>query len=549
VELNILNIENSIINSARRRRLTQRLSTPLAALLLLMVALFAWDRFSTPSPEAANSAPQSAPDSATGVNEGSGGQVYFGPRNSLAVLPFADASPAGDQAPQALGFAGDVLERLVDVPGLQATARRSAFFFRDGSAPPQVIAERLQSAFLLSGKWRNEAGRLTVTAGLYDARQDRETWREDFAGSLADLPALRDAIVVGVLDAFPGVSARGLGVAGAIHPEAWLILQQGLYQADPLAHSGANPGNGVDLPAAQASLQAALELDPGYEAARLSLAELWLHPAWPRREAETNAAEAGTGNARIEGARQMAERVLAGNPDSARAWGLLSHIRHRYDWDWRGAADAGRRALAVRGGDAGLLAVTSFALFTLAEFEETRVLLDASIRRDPLNLGSRLQLGLLQEFSGLFDEALATYRQVLSLHPEYPAARAYRARIKVLQGKPESALRESGQEADPFWRRYAEILALTAAERGQEAGPLLDRMIAEDGAVAAFQLAEIFAFAGEIERAFEWLERARDQRDPGLSALLGNPLLQSLHGDPRWAALLQGLGLPLDSPR
>jgi hypothetical protein len=69
-------------------------------------------------------------------------------------------------------------------------------------------------------------------------------------------------------------------------------------------------------------------------------------------------------------------------------------------------------------------------------------------------------------------------------------------------------------------------------------------MIAEDGAVAAFQLAEIFAFDGEVERAFEWLERARDQRDPGLSALLGNPLLRSLHGDPRWAALLQSLGLP-----
>jgi TPR repeat protein len=110
-------------------------------------------------------------------------------------------------------------------------------------------------------------------------------------------------------------------------------------------------------------------------------------------------------------------------------------------------------------------------------------------------------------------------------------------------------LRESGQEADPFWRRYAEILALGAAERTREAGLLLERMISEDGAYAAFQLAEIFAFEGQVEQAFEWLERARQQRDPGLSALLGNPLLQSLHEDPRWAALLENLDLPLDSPR
>ncbi|RPH93661.1 MAG: hypothetical protein EHM68_15370, partial [Lysobacterales bacterium] len=336
-------------------------------------------------------------------------------------------------------------------------------------------------------------------------------------------------------------------------PEAWLALQQGLYRADPLANPPndrpGDPLNGVDLPAAQASLQAALDLDPGYEAARLSLAELSLHPAWPRREAEANSAVAPAADSPVAEARRQAELVLAGNPDSARAWGLISYLRHRHDWDWRGAAEAGRRAVAARPGDAGVLAAASLALFTLGEFAEARELLEASILRDPLNLGSRLQLGLLLEFSGLYDEALAAYRGLLSLHPEYPAARACRARVKVLQGKAESALRESGQEADPFWRRYSEILALAAAERPGEAGPLLDRMIGEDGAIAAFQIAEILAFQGEVERAFDWLGRARRQRDPGLSALLGNPLLGALHDDPRWAALLESLDLPLDSPR
>lgn len=534
-----------------KRRLTQRLSTPLAALLLVAVGWYAWERLATRAPpavaeSATRSEPQSESESAAGGRETGGGDIYYGPRNSLAVLPFADRSAAADQAPQALGFAGEVLERLVDVPGLQVTARRSAFYFRDGSVPQRVIAERLRSAWLLSGEWRNQDGALTVKAALYDARRDRELWRKDYAGKLSDLPALRDALVADVLDAFPRLRTRGLpAAAGAIHPEAWLALQEGLYRADPLA----NRPEGIDLPAAQASLQAAIDLDPGYEAARLSLAELWLHPAWPGREAGANSAVATAGNPSVVQARRMAESVLAGNPDSARAWGLLSYIGHRHDWNWQDAAEAGRRAVAARPGDAGLLAAASLALFTTAEFTEARELLEASILRDPLNLGSRLQLGLLLEFSGLYDEALATYRHVLSLHPQYPAARACRARVKALQGKPESALRESGQEADPFWRRYSEILALTAAERQAEAGTLLDRMIAEDGDFAAFQLAEILAFAGDLEQAFEWLERARQQRDPGLSALLGNPLLTKLHDDPRWAALLASLGLPLDSAR
>ena len=166
---------------ARKRRMTQRLSTPLLALLLLAVALFAWERLANRGPATgagAESASQpelrTEPPSATRSRETRGGEIYYGPRNSLAVLPFADRSAAADQAAQALGFAGEVLERLVDVPGLQATARRSAFFFRDGSVPRRVIAERLRSAWLLSGEWRNEDGRLAVTAALYDASGNRK---------------------------------------------------------------------------------------------------------------------------------------------------------------------------------------------------------------------------------------------------------------------------------------------------------------------------------------------------------------------------------------
>lgn len=537
-----------MIEPADRRRLLQRLVAPLVAIALLVAAWLAWERYPVATPEAeAGRAPP-------------GREVYFGPPNSLAVLPFADRSPAGDQTPQAHGFAGELLQRFVQVPELQVSARSSSFFFRDESAPPRVVAERLQCAILLRGEWLETGGRLTVTATLFDAHRDREIWRSDYAGGLPDIPALRDTIVRDALDALPGLGPRAssrigarIGLShtptasyGVFDPAAWLLVQQGLYQADPLA--------GADLAAAEASLRAALDLDSTYAAARLSLAELLLHPARPP----------GASGSAVAEARRLAEQLVAGAVDSAagpsgdfdriraRSLGVLSYVRHRYDWDWPGAVDAGRRAVTLQPGDAGLLILTGVALSTLAEFEEARQLLEASVQRDPLNLGGRLRLGLLQEFSGLYEEALASYRQVLALHREYPAARAYRARVKVLQDKSASALRESEQEADPFWRRYARILALTAAERPGEAEPLLEAMIEEDGEVAAFQLAELLAFRNETGRAFEWLQRARQQRDPGLSAVLGNPMLRNLHEDPRWAGQLEQLGLPagsaLDSP-
>jgi TolB-like protein len=156
-----------------RRRITQRWTTPLAAILLVAAAWFAWDRLAAPVRETEpTEAPAATPDATPAA-----GEIYYGPANSLAVLPFVDRSPTLDQAPQALGFAGDLLERFVDVEGLQSIARRSAFYVRDGATPLRVIAERLQCAFLLRGEWRNDNGQLALAASLYDARRDREIWR------------------------------------------------------------------------------------------------------------------------------------------------------------------------------------------------------------------------------------------------------------------------------------------------------------------------------------------------------------------------------------
>jgi tetratricopeptide (TPR) repeat protein len=193
------------------------------------------------------------------------------------------------------------------------------------------------------------------------------------------------------------------------------------------------------------------------------------------------------------------------------------------------------------------MSTLSLALFTLGRFDEAKTYLQSSIERDPLNLHRLLRLGLLQEFAGQLDDSLSTYRQVMSMNPGYPGLHAYRTRVKVLQNKPESALEESEKELDPFWSLYARILALGALGRDDEALLLLDQIIEERGGEAAYQIAEIMAFREDIDSSFEWLRRARDQRDGGMAELLGNAFLEPLHSDARWSALLAELALPLDA--
>ena len=146
------------------------------------------------------------------------------------------------------------------------------------------------------------------------------------------------------------------------------------------------------------------------------------------------------------------------------------------------------------------MSTASLALFTLGQFEKAGELMESAVRLDPLNLLRRLRLGMLQEFSGEYEQSLTSYRVAIELNPELPGVRAYRARIKIIQEKPDSAMKESDQEIDPFWKRYSRILALSAQQHDDEAESLLNQMIADDGHHAAYQVTEILAFRGDDRR-------------------------------------------------
>jgi len=92
-------------------------------------------------------------------------------------------------------------------------------------------------------------------------------------------------------------------------------------------------------------------------------------------------------------------------------------------------------------------------------------------------------------------------------------------------------------------RSVGEALAFTALGRKQDADAALKTLLTSYGKEAAYQIAEVYAVRGELDRAFQWLELARSQKDPGLSAIVGDPLLQDLRGDPRYQVFLKNMRL------
>lgn len=117
-------------------------------------------------------------------------------------------------------------------------------------------------------------------------------------------------------------------------------------------------------------------------------------------------------------------------------------------------------------------------------------------------------------------------------------------RVYLAQAHPREALAEIEREPQDFWRLYGQALAYHALARKNEC----DRALAEYAKVhpsGAFQIAEAYAFRGDNDRAFEWLERAYAQRDGGLAAMKGDPLLTRLERDPRYATFLKKMRLPI----
>ena len=117
-------------------------------------------------------------------------------------------------------------------------------------------------------------------------------------------------------------------------------------------------------------------------------------------------------------------------------------------------------------------------------------------------------------------------------------------RSLVLQGKTEAALREMQQETEEIWRLSGLPLVYHALDRRSESNAALAALKSKYGGEMAFQIAEVHAFRGQADLAFEWLERAYDQRDGGILEFKGDRMFRTLSDDPRYKAFLKKMKLP-----
>ncbi len=219
---------------------------------------------------------------------------------------------------------------------------------------------------------------------------------------------------------------------------------------------------------------------------------------------------------------------------------------------WRNTAVMGAsavllvvRAIALKPGDPDIVRSAAYSAAMLGRFEEALLLARQAIALDPLNADSWECLGETEFFMGQLDKAAADGERGLELSPDAWPGPILLSQIYVRQGRPQAALPEIELIRSGPWRTFLYPMAYYALGRKKESDTALNELIAQYHEGGAYQIAQVYAFRNQFDEAFEWLDRAYAQRDSGLVGTNVDPLLKSLHSDPRYAALLKKLKLPI----
>lgn len=447
---------------------------------------------------------------------------------SIAVLPFADLSPRKDQEYFSDGISEEVLNLLARIPELRVTSRGSSFSVRTASRSTREIATTLQVAYLLDGSVRTSANRVRITARLIDASSDTEVWSQTWDRSLSDVFAIQDEIAKDVTGQLRVSLLGDAPRARKTTPAAYASYLQALKRQ--------SKRTAADLKAAAVLLLRTVDIDPRYAPAWSALADNYLD------QANVGALPPEEGRTR---AREMSLRALEVDPLFAEAHARLAMITMPED-----AAAAARhleRGLSVEPSNAALRTAAVALLRNLGRLGEALRVGELAVREDPLNPARMNNYALVLRDAGRLDESTAIFRRAIELAPHRGVTRGALAKVLLLKGDAHAALETAQEEPTETFRTMSFAMAQYAIGRRAESDHSLALLKAKYAKEAAFNIAEIHAFRGERDQAFEWLDHAVESDDTGLQVLATNPFLKSLRSDPRWLPLLKRCGRDPDA--
>ena len=455
---------------------------------------------------------QSAPSSSEGP--------AVGAAPSIAVLPFADMSPDRDQEYFSDGIAEELLNLLTKIPELQVAARTSSFSFKGQNLEIPEIAARLNVAHVLEGSVRKADDRVRVTAQLIRADDGFHVWSETWDRTLDDIFAIQDEIAAGVVAQLRVTLLGAAPTAEETDPEAYALFLQ--------ARQLSNQATPESLARANELYRQVVDTDPAYAAGWVELARSysWLGRIGLRPAGESHAQ-----------ARDAAQRALALDPNRAEAHSHLGWIALVYENDLAGAAMHYERSVALAPTNPEVLSRAANLARSLGRMDVAIALGEYSAVRDPMNPSIHIRLGVAYRDAGRIDAAIKSLRTALTMSPAFHGLQGAIGTALLLKDEPEAALAAFAEEGDEEYRIRGTAMAMYALGRQAEFESTFLELRERWGGESPSEVALVYAWTGDADAAFEWLDRAVAQSESGLAGEFQQPFYSSLHDDSRWQAL------------
>jgi len=510
------------------RHLTgRRLDRAIIAVLAIALSYFIIDKFwlsrhVTPTASAAATISATpAPTSRTTI-----------PEKSVAVLPFVDMSEKHDQEYFSEGLSEELIDKLTKVTDLRVPARTSSFYFKGKQTTIADIARALGVAHVLEGSVRKSGHTLRVTAQLIRVSNGYHLWSETYDRKDSDIFRIQDDIAGSV------VSALKASLAGGSITGAMTTTNAEAYRLSLLGR--ALVSNGVtkaDYETAASYLRDALRVDPTF-------ADAWSVLTMALVDATYGSTNQPPSQAIATEMRHAAQRALQLAPTLGSAHAASASISWFADQDLETATAEFRRSVYLDPGSAGYHKALAEVLFaSRGASDEVLRLHQRAIELDPVNYNCYLGIGSYYLYVNRFVEAGNAFRTALDLQPQAPDAHLNLGLALLGRGQPTAALAEFDRDPDSNNKLQGEILAYDSIGRKADAEAALSRMINLEPP-DAIQVAEVYAYRGELNQSFAWLERAYLQGDERMKSVNRDSLLKHLHADRRWKTLLQKLRLP-----
>jgi eukaryotic-like serine/threonine-protein kinase len=460
--------------------------------------------------------------------------------DSLAVLPFENASRDPDHEYLSDGIAGGLINSLAAIPKLRVMAQSTVLRYKGRGVDPQSVGRELNVRAVLAGRIMQSGESLRIGTELVDVATGSQIWGAQYDRKPGDIFAIQDEISAEISEKLRAKLTRAgkkrLTKHSTEDAEAYRLYLKGRHHWDQWTEDG--------FYKAIEYFQRAVEKDPAYALAHAGIADAYVLLGWnsylPPKEA-------------LPKAKMAALRALRLDANLGEAHAPLAAALWLHDWDWGEARAEFARSLALNPTYPTANWWYAEYLMTMGNNAEAITKMKKSQELDPLSLIISVAIGWAHYMARQYDESMEQLRRTVELEPNYPVTYWILGLLLRKLGRYEQAITEGEKGVrlsggSPLMKA-ALVHTLAAAGRRNDAVHILEELmaLAQKRYVSPYFFAGMHAGLGEMERVMEYLEKGYEEHSHWLIYLHLDPGMDGLRSNPRFQELLQRIGLPFQS--